>query len=85
MRGGTKNSPEKGQTYPFVVRLSFFASLLLPFLIPMIIFKRAQDITLGFVVGYGRWDELPQPFSLEGVFLFLVGLFLAHDGFDDIC
>lgn len=59
VRGEQKNSPEKGQTAPFVVRLSLFVSLLLPFLIPMIIFERAQDIILGFVVGNGRWDELP--------------------------
>ena len=60
------------------------ASLLLPFLIPMIIFQRFENIILGFFIWDSGRNELPEPFRLKRELLLLIWLFFAHDGFYDL-
>ena len=50
----------------------------------MIIFKRFENIILGFFVRNGRRNKLTQAVRFEGEFLLLVRLLLTHDGFNHI-
>jgi len=59
-------------------------TLLLPELIPVVIFQSLNNVVLRLFSGEVFRNKGFQPLGLEADFLFLVGLLLAHDGEDDI-
>ena len=50
---------------------------------PVVVFKRFQNIRTGLLIGNAGGNVLPCLRVFDVDLLFLIRLFLAHDGFDD--